>query len=172
MVSPQILRCYLYLYYPILNSSRRVSSISCALLQVLRSNRIPSSARKSRRARKFPLFLLLLSVLDSVCYCTNSNTMQGLPTYYLMATNFPAPCVTVNQRGHWLRTGTCFTHVFATCIILTKVGGGSRASQDPPSYVPVNYIVDGINAIKFEAAWIHFLSDVFLAVVVVVTNVA
>ena len=89
----------------------------------------------------------------------------------LMVTNLPAPCVTVNQRGHWLRTGTCFTHVFATCIILTKVGGGSRASQDPPSYVPVNYTVDGISAIKFEAARIHFLSDVFLAVVVVVTNV-
>ena len=94
----------------------------------------------------------------------------GLSTYYLMVTNLPAPCVTVNQRGHWLRTGTCFTRVFAACIILTKVGGGSRASQDPPSYVPVNYIVDEISAIKFKAARIHFLSDVFVAVVVVVTS--
>ena len=48
--------------------------------------------------------------------------------------------------------------------------GGSRASQDPPSYVPVNYIVDEISAIKFKAARIHFLSDVFVAVVVVVTS--
>ena len=171
MVSPQILRCYLYLYYPILNSSRRVSSISCALLQVLRSNRIPSSARKSRRARKFPLFLLWLSVLDSVCYCTNSNTMQDCQLTILWSR--------ICLRLVWLSINEAIgyeqervSRAFSPPALYSqRWEGGSRASQDPPSYVPVNYIVDGINAIKFEAAWIHFLSDVFLAVVVVVTNV-